>query len=170
MLDQIEDLNKKMDEIEEEGSDYDEEESDQDLGSELEDTLDANDLNRGINDRDKVSDASPVNAINNAGSAQNHKSHPSENQGGSEVSEEQSESSPSKNVRDPAQNSGQDFTTMHGQMQPLTPNSVTQAMSGSQTPGPNMLPKQTNSPPDQKLSNQVVTQHSQVEDHSPVRN
>ena len=59
ILDNIEDLNKKMDEIEEEGS-YDDEESDQDLDSELGDTLDVNAIDRPILDRDKVSDTSPA--------------------------------------------------------------------------------------------------------------
>lgn len=58
MLDNIEDLNKKMDEIEEEGS-YDDE-SDGDLDSELGDTLDVNDINaHPINDKDKMSDTTP---------------------------------------------------------------------------------------------------------------
>lgn len=57
MLGQIGDLNKKMDEIEEEGSDYDDEESD--LGSELEDTLDVDDVGRGRDnhyEKDRKSD------------------------------------------------------------------------------------------------------------------
>lgn len=58
MLDNIEDLNRKIDEIEEEGS-YDDE-SDQDLDSELGDTLDVNDINaHPINDKDKMSDTTP---------------------------------------------------------------------------------------------------------------
>ena len=50
-MEKLEELNKKMDEIEEDGSYDDEEEdeeSDQDLGSELGDTLDVNDLNNDV--------------------------------------------------------------------------------------------------------------------------
>ena len=52
MLDNLEDLNKKMDEIEDEDGSYDEE-SDQDLDSELGDTLDVNDLNGTVMEKDK---------------------------------------------------------------------------------------------------------------------
>ena len=65
IIDNIEDLNKKMDEIDEEGS-YDDE-SDQDLESELGDTLEEfNDMNRKVLEKDKVSDEH-----NNATSSQN---------------------------------------------------------------------------------------------------
>jgi len=47
MMDQLEDLNKKMDELDEEGDSYDDEESDQDLDSELGDTLDVMDIKAG---------------------------------------------------------------------------------------------------------------------------
>lgn len=55
IMENIEDLNKKMDEIEEEGS-YDDE-TDQDLESELGDTLEEfNDINKRVHDKDKASD------------------------------------------------------------------------------------------------------------------
>ena len=49
MREQLDDLNKKMDDIDDEEGSYDEE-SDQDLDSELGDTLDVNDLNRDAKD------------------------------------------------------------------------------------------------------------------------
>lgn len=60
IIDNIEDLNKKMDEIDEEEGSYDDE-SEQDLDSELGDTLDVNDMNRTVMGKDKESsdDASP---------------------------------------------------------------------------------------------------------------
>ncbi len=64
MMDQLEDLNKKMEEIEEEEGSYDDEESDQDLDSELGDTLDVNDVNRQYVQYDKDregDDSSPSN-------------------------------------------------------------------------------------------------------------
>lgn len=54
MMDNIEDLNKKMDELEEEEGSYDDE-SDEDLDSELGDTLDVNDMNRKDQDNDDKS-------------------------------------------------------------------------------------------------------------------
>ena len=54
MMENIEDLNKKMDELSEEEGSYDDE-SDQDLDSELGDTLDVNDLNKTVLDKDNKS-------------------------------------------------------------------------------------------------------------------
>ena len=53
-MDNIEDLNKKMDELDEEEGSYDDE-SEQDLDSELGDTLDVNDMNRTALDKDNKS-------------------------------------------------------------------------------------------------------------------
>ena len=65
MMDNIEDLNKKMDELSEEDGSYDDEGeggSDSDMGSELGDTLDVNDMNRTVMDKDKETpDQSPKN-------------------------------------------------------------------------------------------------------------
>ena len=71
MLENIADLNNKMDEIEdEEDGSYDDEESDQDLDSELGDTLDVNDMNRNIIGDDKKSDAPRKNSVVVAGNSE----------------------------------------------------------------------------------------------------
>ena len=68
MMDQIEDLNKKMEEIEEEEGSYDDEESDQDLDSELGDTLDVNAMDRDkiLFNKDNDGDTTPTNEKNSS--------------------------------------------------------------------------------------------------------
>ena len=57
LMDNLEDLNKKMDEIDESGS-YDDE-TEQDLESELGDTLDVEDINTAAKEREQQSDKDP---------------------------------------------------------------------------------------------------------------
>ena len=72
LINKIEEVDKKVEELAEEGGSYDDEdeESDQDLDSELGDTLDVNDMKYPNIDKDKSSDDLPQNppAVNIAAS------------------------------------------------------------------------------------------------------